>query len=161
MHAHAKNGKIVIIGTNNGPESLPGLVFSIWERDMFYFSPERLVIGEASPGYDQRLKSDASNLPNVIQALQSDRTDLFDRLVIHLREIFSTVGNLTARLAPSELVEIRVWPTQDRKFVDLSFPLKESGTGVAQAIAILTAIMTVENAVIIIDEINSFLHPSA
>ncbi len=43
----------------------------------------------------------------------------------------------------------------------LSFPLNSSGTGVSQVIALLTAIMTVDNAVLIIDEISSFLHPAA
>jgi energy-coupling factor transporter ATP-binding protein EcfA2 len=58
-------------------------------------------------------------------------------------------------------IEIRVWPTEAREHVELSFPLNNSGTGVSQVIALLTAIMTIENAVIIVDEINSFLHPAA
>jgi hypothetical protein len=80
----------------------------------------------------------------------------------HLREIFPTVGNLSVRTRPENgSFEIRIWPTEAMERVELSFPLNSSGTGVAQVIAILTAIMTVENAVIIIDEINSFLHPAA
>ena len=56
---------------------------------------------------------------------------------------------------------MRVWPTEARERVELSFPLISSGTGVSQVIALLTAILTVDKAVIIIDEINSFLHPAA
>src|SRR6059058_1643718 len=39
--------------------------------------------------------------------------------------------------------------------------LSDSGTGVAQVIAILAAVLTRTYAVIVIDEINSFLHPAA
>ncbi len=44
---------------------------------------------------------------------------------------------------------------------ELGFSLNKSGTGTAQIIAILTVMMTFEQAVIVIDEISSFLHPAA
>lgn len=134
----------------------------LWRSKMFYFSAERIGIGEAPQAYAARLLPNASNLPNVLQMLAGDRGTLFDRLVGHLREIFATVGNLSVRPRPNtNYIEVRVWPTEAREHVELSFPLTSSGTGVSQVIALLTAIMTIENAVIIIDEINSFLHPAA
>ena len=78
-----------------------------------------------------------------------------------LRE-FSTVRNLS--VAPSvnaASLEILVWPTKKQLQRELSFGLDNCGTGVAQVIAILTIAMTFERAVIIIDEISSFLHPAA
>ena len=129
---------------------------------MFYFSAERLTIGESSHGYAVRLGPNAANLPNVLHTLHNSRGNVFSKLVEHLTEIFSTVGNISIRTKPdNNNFEIRVWPTPAMEHVELSFPLNSSGTGVAQAIAILSAIMTVDNAVIIIDEINSFLHPAA
>jgi predicted ATPase len=59
-------------------------------------------------------------------------------------------------------VEIRVWPvdpSSDRS--DLVVKLADSGTGVAQVLAILCAIMTLKRAVICIDEPGNFLHPGA
>lgn len=44
---------------------------------------------------------------------------------------------------------------------ELSFPLSYSGTGLGQVLAILSVVMTTSESVIIIDEINSFLHPGA
>lgn len=44
---------------------------------------------------------------------------------------------------------------------ELVFSLDDSGTGVSQVVAILTAVVTSSSSVIVIDEINSFLHPSA
>ena len=44
---------------------------------------------------------------------------------------------------------------------ELAFSLSASGTGLSQVLAILTAAMTLEKCVIVVDEVNSFLHPAA
>ncbi|MBB3570416.1 AAA family ATPase [Rhizobium sp. BK491] len=143
-------------------DTLPGLLFSAWSRDMFYFAPERMTVGEAPQGYSNRLVPNASNLPNILLMLAAERGDTFSQLIHHLREIFPTVGNISTRTKPeNNFLEVRVWPTEAMERVELSFPLNSSGTGVSQVIALLTAIMTLDNAVVIIDEINSFLHPAA
>lgn len=155
------NGELQIQPTNGG-DNLPELFWGAWHTDMFYFMAERLTIGEAASGHATRLASNAANLPNMLHTLSNERGDVFEKLVGHLREIFPTVGHLSVPLRQDNVnFEIRVWPTRAKERIELSFPLNSSGTGVAQIIAILTAIMTVENAVIIIDEINSFLHPAA
>ncbi|MBB6412379.1 AAA family ATPase [Mesorhizobium sangaii] len=148
--------------TSSASDTLPSLLFQAWQRDMFYFAPERMTIGEAGAGYGARLQPDAGNLPNVLHTLSSERGDVFRQLVDHLREVFPTVGNLSVRTKPdNHQFEVRVWPTEAMERVELSFPLNSSGTGVSQVIALLAAIMTIDKAVIIIDEINSFLHPAA
>lgn len=119
-------------------------------------------MGESASGYALRLQPNASNLPNVLHTLSSERGDVFHELVDHIREVFPTVGNLSVRTKPDvNHLEVRVWPTEAMERVELSFPLNSSGTGVSQVIALLAAIMTIDRAVIIIDEINSFLHPAA
>ena len=157
------NGELTI---NSGPrndDSLPALLWRAWQRDMFYFAAERMTIGELGTGHATRLQANAANLPNVLHTLNNERGDVFRQLVHHLQDVFPTVGNLSVRTRPENhnLLEVRAWPTEAMERVELSFPLNSSGTGVAQAVALLTAIMTIENAVIIIDEINSFLHPAA
>jgi hypothetical protein len=142
-------------------DSINNLTHNLWRNKMFYFSAERMNIGTSAAEPADRLLSNAQNLPSVMFTLQGNRGDLFQKLVRHLRDIFSTVGNVSVTPFASGLVEIRIWPTEAMERVELSFPLLQSGTGVAQVMAILTAVMTVENAVIMIDEINSFLHPAA
>ncbi len=142
----------------NFPNSFKNMAY----ENTFYFAAERMTIGESPNSHAGRLSANANNLPAVLLTLQGYSGDQFKRLVEHLREIFSTVGNLS--VGPIEgrtEIEVRVWPTESMPRRELSFPLNNSGTGVAQVIAILTAIMTIENAVIVIDEINSFLHPAA
>jgi hypothetical protein len=156
------NGELTIQPQSRTDDTLPGLLFDAWNRDMFYFAAERMTIGEAPSGYAARLLPNASNLPNVLHTLRNERGDVFRKLIDHLKEVFPTVGNLSVRTRPeNNQLEVRVWPTEAMERVELSFSLNSSGTGVSQAIALLTAIMTIDDAIIIIDEINSFLHPAA
>lgn len=158
------NGRLEILGARyqGQNDSLPNIIWNVWNERMFYFAAERMTVGESGVSHATRLQPNAANLPAVLNALRNERGDTFDRLVDHLEEIFPTVGNLSVTLKPgSNIFEIRVWPTPSMERVELSFPLNSSGTGVAQVIAILAAIMTIEDAVIVIDEINSFLHPAA
>ena len=149
--------------SNSGVDDLPDLAAAQWRSSMFYFNAERYSVSRAPHGHAERLDPDARNLPTVLQTLSGSRGTLFLRLVEHLREIFPTVGNLSVRPFPDDagVVEVRVWPTKEMHHPELSFALENSGTGVAQVVALLTAIMTMEQAVIIVDEINSFLHPAA
>ena len=163
-HARGNNGQLdlndALITADS--DQLPNLVHDIWHRDVFYFQAERFGLGEFSPDTAVELFPDARNLPIVLNMLQSDRADAFDKLVEHLTTIFPTVGHLSVSISPStKHLEILVWPTRSRNQRDLSFPLLKSGTGVAQVIALLAAIMLKKQAIFVIDEINSFLHPAA
>jgi len=157
-------GKTISSGAQaSNADSLPQLIRSIWRADMFYFNAERMTVGESQAAHEVRLQPNAANLPNVLHVLSGERGDLFQKLVRHLREIFQTVGNLSVRTKPvsGSVLEVLVWPTEAMERAELSFPLNLSGTGVSQVIALLAAIMTADNTIIIIDEINSFLHPAA
>lgn len=144
-----------------GGDSLNSVLHSRWIRNTFFFNAERMNIGEYGANPEYRLNSNAINLPGILNTINGERRDVFNKIVEHLREVFPTVGNMSVRPIPGSSVEIRIWPTEAMERVELSFPLRQSGTGVSQILAILTAVMTVENSVIMIDEINSFLHPAA
>ena len=110
----------------------------------------------------RRLSPNADNLPAFLHTLMGERGSIIDRLKDHLRAIFPTFGNLTIRSNPANgLAQILIWPTTAMEQPELSFPLSESGTGLGQVLAILGVVMTTTESVIIIDEINSFLHPGA
>ncbi|WP_139032223.1 AAA family ATPase [Mesorhizobium amorphae] len=161
----------VLFGTNSGRISyIPGrisadnthdLVNSVWQDYVFMFDAQRFGLGRSEFGYPDRLNSSADNLPAVLNRIQGERAAVFARLVAHIREIFSTIRNLSVRPTEQNDLEILVWPIDEQEHPELSVGLNNSGTGVAQAIAILTVAMTLDEAVIIIDEISSFLHPAA
>ena len=158
---HSVNGEVRFSALTNGPGTISQLAQNICVQDMFFFDAERFGIGESPHGFSDRLESNAQNLPAVLHTLSGTRGSLFQKLVAHLREIFATVGNLSVGPTRSNQLEVRVWPTEAMERVELSFPLNSSGTGISQVIAIMTAVITTNNAVIVIDEISSFLHPAA
>ena len=158
-----RDGKPLINKQYRSEDSIPDLACQMWSTNMFYFSAERFALGRSNHAHSARLTPNADNLPMVLHTISGHRGSVFERLIGHLREIFSTVGNISVGPAVDQqnVIEIRVWPTEAMERPELSFPLDSSGTGVSQVIAMLTAVMTIDQAVIVIDEINSFLHPAA
>jgi predicted ATPase len=144
-------------------DSLPTLLYQAWKENIYFLTAERMAIGQAPIDNVERLTPNANNLPSVLHTLSTERGSVFKKLVSHMREIFSTVGNIIIRVPRNSkgTFEVLIWPTQSMDQVDLSFALNNSGTGIAQALALLTAIMTSNGSIILIDEINSFLHPAA
>lgn len=152
------NGGLVL----GGEPSLPQLLSDLWYSRVFLFNAQRYNVGLCEIQQEGRLTPDARNLPAVLMRLAGDRGDLFRELVQHMRDIFPSVKNLSVSSPPlSQNLEILVWPTVEQRHRELSVGLNESGTGLSQVLAILTVAMTMEKSVIVIDEINSFLHPAA
>jgi hypothetical protein len=133
-------------------------------QEVYRFSAERLNVGTSPHGPNDRLASDARNLPEVLNILQSN-PERFRKFSEYVTEIFPTITKVTVRPAPSSngAVEILVWqldPKSERD--DLAMPLARCGTGVGQVLAMLYVAKTSEQArTIIIDEPGSFLHPGA
>jgi hypothetical protein len=146
---------------HGGNDTIVEAINELLARKLFLLNAQRYSLGRVGVGRAERLAANAGNLPQVLSFLQGERRGVFRKLVGHLREVFSTVGDLSVVGTASNELEIRVWPTEDIDPSEVSFSLENCGTGVAQVIAILTVMMTSEDAVIVIDEISSFLHPSA
>lgn len=133
---------------------------------IYNFRAERMKVGECQFGNNDILKTDASNLPEVLNILQSNK-ERFERYNKILGRILPNIYRVSVRpkinTNTSGLVEIVVW-NEDPEFErsDLVVPLSESGTGISQVLAILYVIMTADlPKIILIDEPNSFLHPGA
>lgn len=141
-------------------DGLPPLMTWIWRDNVFVFQALRASPGRMHYGAPGKLDQNASNLAVQLNGLQGDRPEIFAKLVGHLVSIFPTVGNLSVSSADG-MLEVRVWSTREQQRREFSFSLDDSGTGLAQAIAILLVAMTYESAVLVIDEISSYLHPAA
>lgn len=142
--------------------NLSAVIDNIWQTNIFSFNAQRYNVGRCAIQMQDRMLPDAANLPAVLMRLQGNQTDIFRQLTQHMRDIFSTIGNLsvTSPSGSAEL-EILVWATTEQVYPELSTSLNDSGTGLSQVLAILTIAMTMERSVIVIDEISSFLHPAA
>jgi hypothetical protein len=149
----------------DGPVSGTDLGFQLgsgFERHVYRFAAERMNIGRGAHGAGAVLSRNADNLPQVLGQLQHNSAR-FRELNRHLSAILPQVRWVSVRGVDQGHVEVVVWshdPETQRE--DLAVPLLESGTGIAQVLAILYVVMTSERGqAIIIDEPQSFLHPGA
>lgn len=154
-------GKLVVKKTVTSIEdTMPAVFDSESAPSFYYFSAQRLNVG-VSPFADAKLLSpNAANLPNVLAYLQGSRRPLFDEIQERVREIIPTVDAISVTPSGGHQ-HVLVRSDRLNSAEELAFALDECGTGVAQTISILTAVVTSKSSVIIIDEINSFLHPAA
>lgn len=129
---------------------------------IYRFKAERFNLGRYAFGDDHVLLSDASNLPQVLNALNSNPAR-FDRLNALLTEILPQVRQVSVGPVGANQVEILVWshnPATERG--DLAVPLDECGSGIGQVLAILYVVTTSDHPqTILVDEPQSFLHPGA
>lgn len=149
------------IRNQNSNDNLAEVMQSKVDEPIFYFSPERLNIGRKAFSTEEKLNSNASNLPSVLAYLQGSRGAIFKQIEMHLVEMMPGISSISVTPANNNEFEILVWPQEDTSRSELSFSLASSGTGVSQLLAILTAVVSTDQAIIVIDEINTFLHPTA
>ncbi|HEY8084117.1 MAG TPA: AAA family ATPase [Methylophilaceae bacterium] len=156
-----KNGLIHLRGyTMNTPENTHYAFTRLMKSKVFVFAAQRYSLGKSGFDLVQKLAPNASNLAGYLMRLQGEQGTIFERLETHMREVFPTIQGIS--IAPvSHGFEIRVWATSDQIHPELGISLDNCGTGVAQVLAILAIVMTMQGSVIVVDEINSFLHPAA
>ncbi len=151
------------IGTqNNVSDTFVKLADSLIKSLVYKFEVYRTV-GSSSPITGNNiLSSDCSNLPSVLLFFQADSPG-FNAYKEAVKEIFPEISDIIVHPNDSNFAQIGIWnqgPIKNR--TDLAIPLKDCGTGIGQVLAILyLVISSTSPQVIIIDEPNSFLHPSA
>jgi len=128
---------------------------------IYRFRAERFNLGQFAFGDGSVLAPDASNLPQVLNTLNSNPAR-FDRLSAKTTEILPQVRQISVRPKGGQ-VEVLIWshdPTTERE--DLAIPLNECGSGIGQVLAILYVVMTSDHPqTILVDEPQNFLHPGA
>jgi predicted ATPase len=105
-------GRLEPTFNNNRNDDLISVVDQLWQMNLFSFKAERYSIGSCQWGAgSERLEPNASNLPAVLDRLYGDQPDVFRRLVRHLREVFTTIGNLSVSRSESnnELEILVIW----------------------------------------------------
>ncbi len=132
---------------------------------VYIFRAERLGIGAHLIGRQKILKTDGSNLPEVLHFLLTENTARFEDYVALVQKVLPDIKSLTVPLHRefANQVEIRVWnEPRDTQREDLTVPLTDCGTGVSQVLALLYVIATSdEPRTLVIDEPQSFLNPGA
>jgi hypothetical protein len=160
LQPNATRNDFILQGTSNNGNMGPIL----WENaksKLFTFKPERFRVGRCSLSNPRALDPTASNLPVCLSMLNGNR-DRFQEYVELVRQVLPQVKNVAARpdMGGGGDVEILIYNVKTNN-PNLGIPLNDCGTGVAQVLAMLYVILTFDNAVIVIDEPHTFLHPAA
>lgn len=156
---NAENKTIRYLSSYGGGDSSANVLANA-SVNVYLFKAERFNISHSPVGINSLLNSDASNLPEVLNLLQSNPIR-FARFNQSVKRVFPQIHRVTTQMIDSSRVQIKVW-TDDTERTDLTIPLHECGTGLGQVLSILYVVLNSDvPRVIIIDEPNSFLHPGA
>lgn len=160
LHVSISDGKPTIRALLNAVSQLPALITWITSSSIFGFKAERFHVGQHPFADSPNLDQNSRNLPVVLNYIQGNRPSLFDQIRSEMNEIFPSVRSISVGPSGNELV-VRIWANEDATDITLSSELNASGTGIGQALSILVAASTMRSGTLVIDEINSFLHPLA
>ena len=90
------DGRIYVTDAGEGAnDNIMQAVDTLLSRKLFLLNAQRYSIAKAGIGRAERLTPSAGNLPLVLSFLQGERRGVFRKLAGHLREVFSTVGDLS------------------------------------------------------------------
>lgn len=149
-------------GPTNGLLSFAVLLGPRFIGSTYVFKAERLNVGQCAISPPTPLLTDASNLAACLQNLQAN-AHRFRRFVSVVQEVLPSVKWVSAHVVGQVVAGISVWnadPATERD--DLRVGLEDCGTGIGQVLAILYAVIeSQDKKILVIDEPNSFLHPSA
>ncbi|HYW20132.1 MAG TPA: AAA family ATPase [Nodularia sp. (in: cyanobacteria)] len=143
-------------------ESIGFRLFESFVKKIYQFKAERLNIGSCKLENNSELKSDISNLAEVLCVLQGKQPGMFAKFNELVSIILPEIKWISV-VHKEDYVEILVW-NLDAKLNrdDLSLSLSSCGSGVGQVLAILYILVSSEEPrTLIIDEPQSFLHPGA
>ena len=130
---------------------------------IYNFRAERFATASVLIGNSTRLAPDASNLAEVLGNLQGQNPGKFRLLNTYLRDIFPQIYEASVRPDPGNAQhrEVIVYEEESLNAED-AIPLRDSGAGVGQVLAMLYVLVSSEYPqTIIIDEPQNFLHPGA
>jgi predicted ATPase len=147
-----------ILKRSNTEDVTKNNMYEMMTDSTFVFDAERYNIGRCAVSETNLLQADAGNLPYMLMRLSKDYAG-FERFQILVKEVLPSIRRVLIAPAANQ-VEISIQSDPSYR-EDLAIPLDQSGTGVAQVLAILYVAVAYRSAQIVIDEPNSFLHPGA
>jgi len=104
------------------------------------------------------LPGDAQNLAQFLQTLQGKDRDIFQAIERFVIQVFPEFRYINPVSTPGNQVSLVLTESSSGR----NIPLANSGTGVEQMLALAAFVLTTpKNALILLDEPHSYLHPSA
>jgi predicted ATPase len=132
-------------------------------QSIYKFNAERFNIGTSQIGVVNVLEPDASNLPTVLHHLSNKVKHRYNRYLKEVQIVFPQILDISLPPVDNNRTSILLWeilPETERD--DLAISIDQCGTGIAQVLAMLYVVVCSDSPqIILIDEPQSFLHPSA
>ncbi len=124
-----------------------------WLKPFKQIENKKAISGESILSYD------AANLADVIHSISSNNPDKFNEFKKEVIKVLPGISNL---LSPVEVNSSTVGLKETQQLEDESYKLSSFSSGVKNVLAILTLlILTKEKSLILIEEPETHLHPSA
>jgi ABC-type molybdenum transport system ATPase subunit/photorepair protein PhrA len=138
------------------------MVKDYFGRSVVRLNADRIRRGRGPVSEDVRLAPDGANLASAMHALQSRDAAAFREVIARVSRIVPSVQHIQVEVAAGEVV-IKIFPVAaEARRSDLGVTLEDCGSGVAQVLAVVFALVTADRQrTFLIDEPSSFLHPSA
>jgi hypothetical protein len=159
-----RDGFSIVNHNQQGTENSFSIAQSIFGGSVFRFLAQRSSSGRGAFAGTAQLMSDASNLARALLDLNR-APNVLDTINSHMSEIFPSIRWVVAAPLQDNGSEVQISVSaydKSESRPDLLVPLSECGTGVGQVLAILLAATSYKQPkLILVDEPNSFLHPSA
>lgn len=168
MRNFRRTAKSVWFGSGNSQQPEMEMVMARMAKDFItdalLLHAERLAVNSAAAFGDFKLLPDCSNLGTVIFNIP-DKLGVTGMMEFNkkVNSIIPSVVEVSAAPDRNGRVNIRLWPLPSSEGRDdLTIPLQESGSGVAQVLSLVCLLVSAqEPRLVIIDEPNTFLHPLA
>ena len=131
-------------------------------RYVYRFKAERIAPARYPLGTSRTLVPDGSNLAEVLSLLQESRVQMEEYNQV-VREVLPEIYQVNSRRLDENMGEVVLW--NDERAIsrnEFAITLADCGSGVSQVLAVLYVLLTArEPQVIILDELQGFLHPGA
>lgn len=158
-----KDGKVIVQGSayNINTAALSSEGFSLIDnniRRIVYIPPYRTISDKANTLLQKVVEPSGSNLGQILFYHKNKETNEFHEIERVMSDMFPEIQNILTVPSGNNMVTITI----KDGFSGKEIPISEAGTGVAQALFLVTMILCSERGrIFLVDEPHVYLHPSA
>ncbi|CAH1216017.1 ATP-binding protein [Paenibacillus sp. JJ-223] len=144
------------VSFSNTPTFLNNLMIFL-KNKIVYIAGSRHVPSTEDSSLNHSLNIDGTNLNGLLYTLHNNEEETFDKIVETFIQIFPDVTSIRTPINGAKQTFISV----SFEGMDTPIPLSQCGSGYTHVLLLLCVLYTKENSIVLFDEPQVFLHPSA
>ncbi|MEK4077950.1 AAA family ATPase [Paenibacillus sp. FSL M7-0656] len=145
-----------VVSFSDTPTFLKNLMTFLKEK-IVYIAGSRHVLPTEDSTLNRSLNINGSNLHGLLYTLHNNEEEIFDKIVETFIQIFPDVTSISTPINGARQTFISV----SFEGFDTPIPLSDCGSGYTHVLLLLCVLYTKKNSVVLFDEPQVFLHPSA